>query len=55
MAMQNDPVCGMQIEESDAAGKSEYNGQTFYFCSANCKTRFDDEPEKYVNTSESGE
>lgn len=47
-----DPVCGMQIEESTAAGKSEYNGQTFYFCSAVCKTDFDDEPEKYVNRSE---
>lgn len=52
MAMETDPVCGMQIEESTAAGRSEYNGQTFYFCSANCKTRFDEEPEKFVNQTE---
>lgn len=52
MEMQKDPVCGMQIEESKAAGKSEYNGQTFYFCSAACKTRFEDEPEKYVYQSD---
>lgn len=52
MTMQTDPVCGMQIEESAAAGKSEYQGQTFYFCSAACKTRFDEEPEKYVNQTE---
>ena len=52
MAMHTDPVCGMQIEESDAAGKSEYKEQTFYFCSAACKTRFDDEPETYINRSE---
>ena len=52
MAMQTDPVCGMQIEESDATGKSEYKGRTFYFCSAVCKSSFDDEPEKYVAKAE---
>ncbi len=52
MAMQTDPVCGMQIEESTAAEKSDYQGQTFYFCSVACKTRFDDEPEKYVNQTD---
>ena len=29
-----DPVCKMQIDESKAAGKSEYNGKTYYFCAA---------------------
>ena len=49
MAMRTDPVCGMQIEESKAVGLSDYQGRAFYFCSAICKTDFDDEPEKYVN------
>lgn len=48
MATETDPVCGMQIEESKAAGKSGYEGKTYYFCSNVCKTEFDDEPEKYV-------
>lgn len=52
MVMQTDPVCGMQIEESKAAGKSEYKGQTFYFCSAVCKTEFDNEPQKYVDQTQ---
>ncbi len=52
MAMQTDPVCRMQIEEAEAVGKSEYQGQTFYFCSGACKTRFDDEPEKYTNQAD---
>ena len=52
MAMQTDPVCGMQIEESEAAGKSEYKGRTYYFCSGVCKTDFDDEPERYAKKSE---
>ena len=26
-----DPVCKMTVEENKAAGKSEYNGKTYYF------------------------
>ena len=46
--MVKDPVCGMDIDPKTAAGKSEYKGQTYYFCSAGCKKTFDKEPEKYV-------
>jgi YHS domain-containing protein len=45
-----DPVCGMEVDPKHAAGKSEYNGQTYYFCSLGCKLAFDQEPEKYINT-----
>src|SRR5687768_9900786 len=40
-----DPVCGMEVDPDHAAGESEYAGQTYHFCSAGCKTRFDAEPE----------
>jgi YHS domain-containing protein len=43
-----DPVCGMDIDPDRAAGKSEYGGQTYYFCSTGCKRTFDKEPEKYI-------
>jgi YHS domain-containing protein len=46
--MATDPVCHMTIEEKSAAGKSDYNGQTYYFCSPGCKTRFDANPKQYV-------
>lgn len=46
--MVTDPVCGMEIDPNQAAGKSEYKGQTYYFCSLGCKKAFDKEPEKYV-------
>lgn len=46
--MTKDPVCGMQVEESKAAGKSEYKGTTYYFCSPGCKVSFDKNPAKYV-------
>ena len=39
--MVTDPVCKMQIDESKAAGKSEYQGKTYYFCAMGCKTKFD--------------
>jgi Cu+-exporting ATPase len=43
-----DPVCGMQVEPAKAAGKSEYKGQTYYFCSDYCKRRFDAAPESFL-------
>lgn len=50
--MAKDPVCGMNVDEKTAAGKSEYKGQTHYFCSTGCKKSFDKEPEKYVGKVE---
>ena len=52
MATQTDPVCSMQIEETDAAGQSEFEGTTYYFCSTTCKNKFDEQPEKYLNQME---
>ncbi len=43
-----DPVCGMEIDPASAAGSSEYEGRTHYFCNLNCKESFDAEPEKYA-------
>jgi YHS domain-containing protein len=48
-----DPVCGMDIDPKTAAGKSEYQGQTYYFCSQGCKKSFDKEPEKYIGKQSS--
>ena len=47
-AHKDDPVCGMQVEESDAAGESEYDGKTYYFCSTGCKAKFDADPAEYT-------
>lgn len=44
-----DPVCGMDVDPTTAAGKSEYKGQTYYFCSPGCKKSFEKDPEKYVS------
>jgi Cu+-exporting ATPase len=47
-----DPVCGMRIEPEKAAGKSDFRGETFHFCSKNCLETFGHEPEKFAGTSE---
>ena len=44
-----DPVCGMTIEREQAAGKSEYQGTTFYFCGSSCKARFDADPPQFAS------
>ena len=46
--MARDPICGMDVDPKTAAGKSEYQGKTYYFCSTGCKKAFDKEPQKYV-------
>jgi len=46
--MQKDPVCGMQVDPAKAAGSSEYNGKTYYFCAIHCKQKFDRDPKQFV-------
>jgi len=43
-----DPVCHMEVRESEAAATSEYQGKTYYFCAVGCKKAFDENPEKYL-------
>jgi YHS domain-containing protein len=47
-----DPVCGMEVTYETAQARSEYNGQTYYFDSLECKEKFDQDPERYVTHEE---
>lgn len=47
-AQATDPVCGMQVDPATAAGTSEYQGTTYYFCSIGCKRQFDRDPQRFV-------
>lgn len=53
MDMEKDPVCGMSVDPKSAAGKSEYRGKTYYFCSLGCKRSFDSDPAKYAGNASS--
>ena len=45
--MKNCPVCGMQVDEKTAPS-AKHQGQTFYFCSQQCKDAFVKKPEAYA-------
>jgi Cu+-exporting ATPase len=47
-----DPVCGMEIDPETAAGQSEYEGTTYYFCAEGCKQEFDADPKKFLGGGE---
>ena len=53
--MATDPVCSMQVDESQITPKSEFEGKTYYFCAEGCKRAFDAEPRKYVPAPTDGE
>ena len=43
-----DPICGMVVDVGAAKHKSEFHGNSFYFCCSGCKQKFDKQPEKYA-------
>lgn len=53
MAQVKDVVCGMTIDSETAQFKSDYKGQTYYFCALVCKRSFDQDPEKYAGSQAS--
>jgi Cu+-exporting ATPase len=51
MAIEIDPVCGMQVDTTTALLSFEYKGTTYWFCSKGCLLEFQDDPEKYLDQS----
>ena len=47
-AAAKDPVCGMTVDPSRAAGSHSYQGQTYYFCSTHCLAKFKAAPDQFV-------
>nr|WP_205734190.1 heavy metal translocating P-type ATPase [Acidovorax kalamii] len=45
-----DPVCGMGVTEQ-SHHSTEHEGRPYYFCSAKCKARFMEAPQKFLSTS----
>jgi xanthine dehydrogenase accessory factor len=43
-----DPVCGMTVDVGSAAYRSTFEDTTYYFCSAGCLARFDEDPARVV-------
>ena len=43
-----DPVCGMTVDVASAVYRSTFEDTTYYFCSAGCLSRFEDDPARFV-------
>ena len=48
-----DPVCGMKIDPTTAAGTQEHAGATYYFCSDSCLQKFQADPAAFAPKRES--
>src|SRR5262249_20823863 len=46
-----DPVCGMEVVAGTSRETAMYGDETFHFCSAGCRSRFEADPERYVGIS----
>jgi Cu+-exporting ATPase len=49
--MAKDPVCGMDVDPHKAKHTATYQGRPYYFCSAGCRAKFVDAPERYLAPS----
>lgn len=52
-SLHNDPVCGMSVDPATAkGGSSKHAGETYYFCSVKCKTKFEANSSIYLKGNE---
>lgn len=44
-----DPVCERTIDVEDAAAHADYDGWAYFFCSPECRNKFNRQPAKYAS------
>ena len=49
--MTKDPVCGMNVDENNTQHQTQYGGKKYSFCSAQCKQKFEQQPEQYARSA----
>jgi Cu+-exporting ATPase len=42
----------MDVEPDDAAGEIQHQGNTYYFCSNECKRKFDEKPQAFAKQTQ---
>jgi P-type Cu+ transporter len=47
--MATDPVCRMMVDRNAGKPTYEYKGETHYFCSEGCRSKFAKEPERFLD------
>src|SRR3569833_3964996 len=46
-----DPVCGMTVDPETTPHRHVHGGQTYFFCSGGCRTKYAADPPKYLDPS----
>ena len=49
-----DPVCGMTVDPDTAKHVLEYDGARYVFCCAGCRSKFERDPERYLDPAGAG-
>jgi YHS domain-containing protein len=49
MAIEIDPVCGMEVDTTTSMLSTEHDGKTYWFCGRGCLLEFTDDPERYLD------
>ena len=49
MAIEKDPVCGMDVDTETSTLSLEHDGKTYWFCGKGCLLEFKDDPEQYLS------
>jgi Cu+-exporting ATPase len=44
-----DPVCGMKVDPAKSPHRFDYRHTRYHFCGAGCRTKFEADPDKYLN------
>lgn len=50
MAIEIDPVCGMEVDTATNQLSLEHDGQTYWFCGKGCLLDFRDDPAAYLTS-----
>ncbi len=46
-----DPVCGMSVDINAGKPRFDYKGETYHFCCAGCRAKFEADPVRYLEKS----
>jgi YHS domain-containing protein len=49
MAIEIDPVCGMEVDTEKSQLSLEHNGKTYWFCGRGCMLDFQEDPDKFTD------
>jgi Cu+-exporting ATPase len=41
----------MQVDDQKSTAKSQFQGNTYHFCSDDCKRKFDQQPQQFASRS----